>query len=137
MSEIKRIDIKEFREKGFLQEVNRQFFHPLGLALEVIINEDGSEKLGGVWDYRDDPVGVMFGHGAIDIDKMRYVNGLAVSKAECRVKEFGDIIQQPDSQEDNDLKEDEDCGLGYDSCDACSNTYCEYHDFYDGGNDGY
>ena len=48
MSEIKRMSIKEFREKGYLQELNRQFLHPLGLALEIIINEDGSESLGGV-----------------------------------------------------------------------------------------
>lgn len=31
---IKYMDLTEFREKGFLQEANRQFFHPLGLALE-------------------------------------------------------------------------------------------------------
>lgn len=56
-----RMDIKEFREKGFLQEVNRQFFHPLGLALEVHINEDtGEETLGEIWDYRSDPEGIIF-----------------------------------------------------------------------------
>ena len=57
---IKRIDIKEFREKGFLQELNRQFLHPLGLALEVNKDDDGNETLGGVWDYRDDPEGIIF-----------------------------------------------------------------------------
>lgn len=55
-----RIDIKEFREHGYLQEVNRQFLHPLGLALEVHVASDGSETLGGVWDYRDDPEGIRF-----------------------------------------------------------------------------
>jgi hypothetical protein len=33
--DIKRMDIREFRELGFLQEANRLFFHPHGLALEV------------------------------------------------------------------------------------------------------
>jgi hypothetical protein len=56
----KRIDIKEFREKGYLQEVNRKFFHPLGLALEVKIDSDGNESLGGIWDSRDDPEGFTF-----------------------------------------------------------------------------
>lgn len=28
------MDLGEFRDEGFLQEANRQFFHPLGLALE-------------------------------------------------------------------------------------------------------
>lgn len=57
MSSIKRIDIREFRERGYLQELNRQFLHPLGLALEVVILDDGSEELGGVWDYRSDSEG--------------------------------------------------------------------------------
>ena len=57
---VKRIDIKEFRELGFLQELNRQFLHPMGLALEVIKDDDGNEKLGGIWDYRDDPEGIIY-----------------------------------------------------------------------------
>lgn len=58
--DIKRIDAGEFRELGFLQEANRLFFHPHGLALEVVRNEDGSYEFGGVWDYRDDPEGIVF-----------------------------------------------------------------------------
>jgi len=60
MSQIKRMDIKEFREQGYLQEVNRQFFHPLGLALEVSIDENGNEVLGGIWDYREDDDGIYY-----------------------------------------------------------------------------
>lgn len=61
MADIKRIDIKEFREKGFLQEANRLFFHPLGLALEVQVDENtGKETLGGIWDYREDPEGMIY-----------------------------------------------------------------------------
>lgn len=60
--EIKRISIKEFRALGFLQEANRQFFHPHGLALEVVIDDEtGEERLGGIWDYRDDPEGILYG----------------------------------------------------------------------------
>lgn len=57
---IKRIGIKEFREKGYLQELNRRFLHPLGLALEVIVNDEGIEKLGGVWDYREEQEGIYY-----------------------------------------------------------------------------
>jgi hypothetical protein len=60
MEEIKRIDIKEFREKGYLQEVNRRFFHPLGLALEIRQEHDGTETLGGIWDHREDPEGIYY-----------------------------------------------------------------------------
>jgi hypothetical protein len=56
----KYIDIKEFREQGYLQEANRTFFHPLGLALEVNILEDGTEYISGIWDYRDEPEGIYY-----------------------------------------------------------------------------
>ena len=65
---VKRIDIAEFRSEGYLQEVNRRFLHPLGLALEIVIDDDtGESSLGGVWDYRDDPEGIVFdlGDGAL------------------------------------------------------------------------
>lgn len=58
--EIKYINIKEFREKGYLQEVNRRFFHPLGLALEIKIDDNGDEMLGGIWDYREDEEGIYY-----------------------------------------------------------------------------
>lgn len=59
MSNIKYIDIEEFVDKGYLQEANRRFFHPFGLALEVRF--EGSQMvLGGIWDYRDDPEGIHY-----------------------------------------------------------------------------
>jgi len=58
--QIKKIDIKEFREKGYLQELNRRFLHPLGLALEVSIDDDGNEKISGIWDYREDKEGIYY-----------------------------------------------------------------------------
>lgn len=71
MSDVKHIDIKEFREEGFLQEVNRLVLHPAGLALEVTVEEDGSEHISGVWDYRDDPEGMMFGWSEWDEQGLR------------------------------------------------------------------
>lgn len=93
-SNIKRINIKEFRKKGFLQEANRLFFHPLGLALEVIINDKtGEESLGGIWDFRDDPEGLFFQKGKIDLKKIDYVNSLRESKRATRIKNTGEEIQ--------------------------------------------
>jgi len=82
---VKRMDIKEFREVGYLQEANRLFFHPLGLALEVIVEDDGTEKIGGVWDYRDDPEGIVF-HKLTDkhIEKMEKVRDLKTEKLQTR-----------------------------------------------------
>ena len=57
---IPKMDIKEFVEKGYLQELNRQFLHPLGLALEVQIGNENNYSLSGIWDYRNDPEGIYF-----------------------------------------------------------------------------
>lgn len=58
---VKRMDPVEFREAGYLQEVNRLVLHPLGLALEVVKYDDDHMQVGGIWDYRDDPEGMLFG----------------------------------------------------------------------------
>lgn len=93
MSEIKRIDIREFHEKGFLQEANRQFFHPLGLALEIIIDgETGEKTLGGIWDFRDDPEGMFFA-GNPDQIKVANVKALHDEKAVVRMERYGYVIQ--------------------------------------------
>lgn len=92
--EIKRIPIKEFRELGFIQEINRRFLHPCGLALEVIVDKDaGTETLGGVWDYRDDPEGMEFAEGVISVEKARSVDRLLKAKEETRLRELGYVVQ--------------------------------------------
>ena len=82
--EVRRIDVKEFRSLGILQEANRKFFHPLGLALEVIIEADGTEKLGGIWDYREDPEGNFFAGDMIKQEAIDYVENLRKSKIKAR-----------------------------------------------------
>jgi hypothetical protein len=54
------MSLDEFQQLGYLQEANRLFFHPRGLALEMVVERDGSMRLGGIWDYRDDPEGIVF-----------------------------------------------------------------------------
>jgi hypothetical protein len=68
------MNIKEFRELGYLQEINRTFLHPLGLALEIVQNEDGSEELGGIWDFREDEEGIYFDIENSDIGRQRTFN---------------------------------------------------------------
>jgi hypothetical protein len=77
------ISVKEFRELGFLQELNRQFLHPLGLALEVRVDSDGNETLGDIWDFRTDPTGIFYGI-ALSPNKANYVEELRKSKIEAR-----------------------------------------------------
>lgn len=94
MSEVKYLDIKEFRRLGFLQEINRLLLHPCGLALEVVVEEDGSERLSGVWDYREDPAGIYYGPGMISQEKINNVEQLAQSKVEGRTLRLGYVVQE-------------------------------------------
>lgn len=96
---IKKMSIKDFRTEGFLQEANRMFFHPLGLALSVSIDDDGVETLSEVWDYRDDPEGMTFGPGMISKEKIDHVHSFREGKIGPRVALLGGIIQQPEGEE--------------------------------------
>lgn len=98
MSDIKRMDIKEFRQMGLLAELNRAFLHPLGLALEIIIDDEtGEEKLGGIWDYRDDPEGILFSKEHFPTEKIKKAQEFIMQKHEQRLKTLGFIYQDPDN----------------------------------------
>jgi hypothetical protein len=59
---VKELNAKQFRQLGYLQEVNRRVLHPLGLAMFVDVDEaTGEERLGGIQDHRGDPEGVYYG----------------------------------------------------------------------------
>ena len=85
MTEQKRISAKEFQELGYLQEVNRRFLHPLGLAMEVIRDDEtGDVSFGGVWDSRDDIEGIIFDQWSQD--KAQYVTNEMNLRCEARAK---------------------------------------------------
>lgn len=88
MDNVKRMDIAEFREFGYLQELNRIFLHPLGLAVEVVVEEDGTERLGGVWDYRDNPEGLHYGDG-VDPEKASRVMREQADRGRVRCETLG------------------------------------------------
>ena len=87
--EYKMLDLTEFRDAGFLLEVNRRFFHPLGLALAVTRDEETGDVTGiaGVWDCRDDPEGCLFGAGELtaqDRARLTAIGKLRLSKISAR-----------------------------------------------------
>jgi hypothetical protein len=86
---LKRMDIAEFRNEGYLQEVNRQFFHPLGLDLVTNITEDGIESLGGIWDHRDDPEGVFYEDADLDITKAERIRNFMRTRMRPRLEAVG------------------------------------------------
>jgi hypothetical protein len=92
---IKRMDLSEFKEKGLLQEVNRQFFHPLGLALEMVYDDEKDEiSFGGVWDFRDDPEGMIFDLSIqLSAEAEQNVRSLREAHEMARLERFGWVIQ--------------------------------------------
>ncbi len=90
----KLIDLGELLEEGYLQEVNRQFFHPLGMALMVYVNEaTGEVEFGGVIDNRDDEAGMIFAPDAFSAEKFNKVDDELTRRAAVRLKELGYVFQ--------------------------------------------
>jgi hypothetical protein len=65
------ITFEDFRNQGYLQEVNRQFFHPLGLSLSIDIGADRKANPVMILDCRDDPEGIIFDESLLDSDESR------------------------------------------------------------------
>ena len=93
------LDLNVFREKGYLQEVNRRFFHPLGVALELFICNDDVVFL-RVQDYRKDPEGVIYDLKNSDVERKqrflknkKYIDKEIEKRRFVREKLFGSIIE--------------------------------------------
>lgn len=87
------LPISEFRDFGYLHEVNRRVLHPLGLALAVSLREDGSGYLLGVYDARDDLEGFYFDEEALDPEKARRVADELARRAPERISAVGYVVQ--------------------------------------------
>ncbi len=85
--------IQSLREQGYIQEANRLFFHPRGLALTVQVDDDGTESLAGIQDYRADPEGVYFADGVIDPAKAQIPQEDFLSHQTHRTALLGNPIQ--------------------------------------------
>lgn len=101
------LNLKDFQEEGYLLEVNRQFFHPLGLAIGIYYDENDLENEKGfdpevdepkglvIYDTRDDPEGYAFDSLVSDDDSKKYKNieRLWSEKATVRLERFGWVVQ--------------------------------------------
>jgi len=90
---MKRMSVRDFRAAGYLQELNRRFLHPLGMALEVVVDDDGSERFGGVWDCRDDPEGMVYAEGELDQEFVTQIMRQLNAAASVRLGSFGWFLQ--------------------------------------------
>jgi hypothetical protein len=88
----KYIDLKEFREIGYLHELNRQFLHPHGLAFEVTTDkETGAVTFSGIQDNREYLDGMAF--KKLDIKKIGNINLLMRGRVGARTSAIGNWVQ--------------------------------------------
>lgn len=89
---MKYMEGKDFQKEGYLQEVNRQFLHPLGLALGIVEDEYGITSF-VVIDHRDDMEGVAFLPEGPDENKTNMVMHEFKRRVPIREKALGYIVQ--------------------------------------------
>jgi len=94
--EIVTISVAKFRRLGYLQELNRTYLHPMGLALSVEVGRSGEETFGVIWDYRDDPEGIVFDDEQLDDefeDRANLLAAVFLARSRRRKELLGYIIQ--------------------------------------------
>jgi len=84
---MKTLDLKVLISDGYLQEVNRGFFHPLGLALAVTM--DGGTLSLAILDARNDPEGFKFADGEDLFEKSQLIRARMVERMGARFKALG------------------------------------------------
>lgn len=83
------MDLGEFVSLGFLQELNRQFLHPHGLAFSLDVGPQ--EGFAAVWDQRESPEGIIF--DGPSLEKAQSVERFESDRRNERVKRLGYWIQ--------------------------------------------
>ena len=100
----KMLNSNELRSSGILQEVNRQFFHKMNMALLVSMDKFKDEeicKIEGVCSFSNiDNIGLEFGFSKYDINKKKKaienaknVENLMEKYKQGRVKKFGSTTE--------------------------------------------
>jgi hypothetical protein len=90
------MNINQFVELGYLQELNRQFLHPLGIALLVIKDSNGNHTLHAIQDCRDDIEGIIFnddGDNNLRVLKENYIKEQTRIREKSRMAKLGFYIQ--------------------------------------------
>lgn len=91
MSAQKSISIEDFWKEGYLQELNRQFLHPLGLNLSIINTNNKLEF--NILDSRDSPEGLYYNTNDIKLEDAININREWSKRATERENALGYIIQ--------------------------------------------
>ncbi len=80
---LKKMDINEFIDEGYLSEINRRFLHPLGLAMFVSNTDEEPDvwTIGGVYDDREDEEGWRYGESILSEIRRKMKNIQSIEKA--------------------------------------------------------
>ena len=84
-------------DSGLLFEINRKILHPLGLALETVVHEDGTVEFGQIWDARDDPEGMLYADDcyASGLKKLKaYLKEQGNEALKSRMEKLGFLVQK-------------------------------------------
>lgn len=92
------MDLQRFVESGLLQEANRLFFHPRGLALVVAVDKtpEGvrNHRLTGIADYRHCPEGIYFTEFTeSDVTRGQLIEAERVGREPGRIETLGFAVQ--------------------------------------------
>ena len=102
----KLLSLSELRDKGYLQEVNRRFFHLLGLALCLQSDKEGNYTSLTIIDKRNDEGGIYFNIKNLpkeEVDDMheksKFIDAEIALRIEDRIKTFGSVVEGFKGQE--------------------------------------
>lgn len=88
-------------DSGLLFALNHQLFHPLGMAMEIKINDDNSKEFGGIWDYREDEEGLLYDEETLlsGMEKLsKFMEEFGAAKLQQRQEKLGFIYQEPEPE---------------------------------------
>lgn len=88
--------LKEFMDLGYLQELNRQFLHPLGLSMAFRVEGDGVVGFHVIYDHRDDKAGVVFKPNKMVRGRAEFIEKEQNDRGIERLEQHGFIVQPLD-----------------------------------------
>ena len=89
--EVKPMNLRAFMDEGYLQEINRQWLHPIGLALAVVFKDGEPTCACIIQDNREDMEGIIFQE--VDAEKANNIFKEQTKRGVARRKALGYVIQ--------------------------------------------
>jgi hypothetical protein len=89
-----KLSVTAFRDLGYVQELNRQFLHPLGLSMETTVDPVTGDDLLEIADWREHPEQAVLEH--IDRFKTMLIRDEIRQRYAPRTRALGHWVQPAD-----------------------------------------